>query len=169
MVANCICSCSPHRCPCIDDILTGTRPVSRGKGKVLDPQAYDQHCGLVYRPFEALFASYLQVKPEKCQVFMEPLAFCGHVLERAHSAPAPRKLGPSRQGRQIFSNHQRPSMCVRVSVTGCAFIYLIMRHSLPHCKKPTRLSVCMWRKHQARLRIDVNTLRTQMLSHGPHS
>ena len=92
MVANCICSCSPHSRPYIDDILTGTRPVSRGKGKVLDSQAYDEHGERVYRLFEALAASHLQVKPEKCHLFMERVKYCGHVLEAGTRHPAPGKV-----------------------------------------------------------------------------
>ena len=41
MVANCLRFRGHHNHPYVDDILTGTRPVSRGKGKVPDSQAYD--------------------------------------------------------------------------------------------------------------------------------
>ena len=99
MVANCICSHGPHSPPCIDNILTGARLVSRGKGKVLDSQPYDEHGQRVYRLFEALGASHLHIKLEECHLFMERVKHRGHVLE-AGTRPAPPlgNGGPLRHG-----------------------------------------------------------------------
>ena len=76
----------------IDDILTGTRPTERGKGKLLDSRAFEEHYHQVRALLLALAECHLQVKPEKCHMFMGRVKYCGHILEGGMRKPAPSKV-----------------------------------------------------------------------------
>ena len=63
----------------IDDILTGTRPTKGGKGKLLDSRAFEEYYHQVRAFLLALAECHLQVKPEKCHMFMGRVKYCGHI------------------------------------------------------------------------------------------
>ena len=76
----------------IDDILIGTAPHLRGKGKLLDRHAFEEHYIQVRALLRALADCHLQVRPEKCHMFMGRVKYCGHILEGGMRKPAPSKV-----------------------------------------------------------------------------
>ena len=76
----------------IDDILTGTRPTERGKGKLLDSRAFEEHYHQVRALLLALAECHLQVTPEECHMLMGRVKYCGLILEGGMRKPAPSKV-----------------------------------------------------------------------------
>ena len=81
MVSDGLTSLQPHTHIYIDDVLTGTQPKLCGKGKILDSKAYlEDHLQNVVTLFEKFEECHLEVRFEKCHLFMERIKYCGHVL-----------------------------------------------------------------------------------------
>ena len=101
MVSDCLKSLQPHTHIYMDDLLTGTRPKLCGKGKILDSKAYlEDHFHHVVKLFEKLEECHLKVRFENCNLFMDRIKYCGHVLHGGMRSPAlPRwmrcAIGPS--------------------------------------------------------------------------
>ena len=92
----------------IDDILTGTRPTERGKGKHLDSCALEEHYHQVRALLLALAECHLQVKPEKCHILMGRVKYCGHILEGGMRKPAPSKVAAIKEWREAMMSTPKP-------------------------------------------------------------
>ena len=93
MMTDCLRSLQPHAHIYTNDLLTRTRRKLCGKGKIRDSKAYlKDHFENVVKLFEKLEECHLEVRFEKCHVFMERIRYCGHVLHGRMRSPAPSKL-----------------------------------------------------------------------------